>query len=221
MGLHDPKVAVTLEALHAKARGDVFIFLRALPAMALAVLRRRPFFEALEPHLKDAYIPVTRDQGAMLYGVARAIGARTIVEFGTSFGISAIYLSAAAQANGGRFIGTEREPAKIRAARENLAMAGLDGVSEVRDGDAMETLRDLEGPIDFLLLDGWKDLYSPILRMLAPRIRPGGVVFADNIHTFRKTLAPYVAWVQDPRNGFDSTTLPLGHGLEFSVRHGG
>jgi len=72
--------------------------------------------------------------------------------------------------------------------------------------------------VDFVLLDGWKDLYLPVLDLLRPKLRPGAVVFADNIFTFRKALAPYVAFVTDRRNGFESTTLPLGHGLEYSVR---
>jgi len=169
------------------------------------------------PYLSDAYIPISPEQGELLYHTARLVGARTLVEFGTSFGISAIYLAAAARENGGRFIGTEMEPNKIAAARDNLKAAGLDGVSEVRAGDARETLRDLDDPIDFLLLDGWKDVYLPMIEMLRPKLAERAVVFADNIFTFPKALAPYVAYVRDPANGFESTTIPVGHGLEFSV----
>jgi predicted O-methyltransferase YrrM len=215
-GLAAPRVRATLDELHRRAKGDVFVFLRAFPAIASAFVRRRPVFDALEPYLKNAFIPVTPDQGRMLYLMARAIGARSIVEFGTSFGISAIYLSAAAKAAGGRFVGTERDPNKLRAAREHLGRAGLAEVAEVRDGDAMETLASSPGSIDFLFLDGWKDVYLPLVQKLAPRIRPGGLVLADNIHTFKKTLAPYVAWMQDRGNGFESSTIALGHGLELS-----
>jgi predicted O-methyltransferase YrrM len=154
----------------------------------------------------------------MLYLTARAIGARTIVEFGTSFGISTIYLAAAARANGGSVIGTELESKKVNAARANVAQAGLAQFVSILEGDAMNTLANVKQPIDFLLLDGWKDIYLPMIEMLAPKMRAGAVVLADNIFTFKKTLRPYVTHMQDRANGFDSVTLPLGHGMEYSVR---
>jgi predicted O-methyltransferase YrrM len=112
------------------------------------------------------------------------------------------------------------EPGKVRAARANIEKAGLTQFAEVREGDAMKTLATLEGPIDFLLLDGWKDIYLPMIKMLGPRLRPGAVVLADNIYTFKKALRPYVEYMQDRANGFDSVTLPIGvgHGMEYSVR---
>jgi len=217
-GLADPKVASTLKTLHARAKGDLWIFPRALPAVAVAALRGRSIFDAMAPHLKNAYIPVDPDQGRLLYVTARAIEAKTIVEFGTSFAISTIYLAAAARANGGRVIGTEMEPTKVKAARANVAEAGLAQFVDIREGDAMKTLAALEHQIDFLLLDGWKDIYLPMIKMLSPKMRAGAVVLADNIFTFKKTLRPYVAHMQDRTNGFESVTLPIGHGMEYSVR---
>jgi predicted O-methyltransferase YrrM len=218
LGLDDPKVAAALEKLHKRARGDIWVFLRALPAIAGSVLRGRPAIEGALPYLKDAYIPVTRDQGRMLYLTARAIGAQTIVEFGTSFGISTIYLAAAARANNGSVIGTELEAKIVKAARANVAEAGLAQFVDIREGDAMKTLAPLDATVDFVLLDGWKEVYLPVIKLLAPKMRAGAVVLADNIFTFKKTLRPYVAYMQDRANGFDSVTLPLGHGMEYSVR---
>ena len=215
--LYDTRVTATLDRLHELAKGDRWVFLRAGPSVLWSVLRGGTILEGLTPYLNEAYIPITSDQGHFLYLTARLIQARTIVEFGTSFGISALYLASAARANGGRFIGSEREPNKIAAARANLAEAGLEGFAEVRAGDALETLATVEAPIDLVLLDGWKDLYLPMLHLLRPKLRQGAAVFADNIFTFPKELAPYVAFVRDPKNGFESQTLPLGHGLEYSV----
>ncbi len=215
--LTDPNVTAVLDRLHEAAKGDRWVFLRAAPAGIWSLLRGGSILDGITPYLKDAYIPITPEQGKFLYLTARLIDARTIVEFGTSFGISALYLACAARANGGRFIGSEREPHKIAAARANLAAAGLDGVAEVRDGDAMQTFADLPAPIDLVLLDGWKDIYLPMLQLLRPKLRKGAAVLADNIFTFPKELAPYVAFVRDPANGFESTTMPLGHGLEYSV----
>lgn len=215
--LTDPKVIATLERLHEAAKGDRWVFLRAAPSALWSVLTGGTVLDGITPYLGDAYIPITAEQGKFLYLTARLIGARTIVEFGTSFGISALYLASAARANGGRFIGSEMEPKKLAAARANLAEAGLEGVAEVREGDAMKTFADLSAPIDLVLLDGWKDVYLPMIQMLRPKLRKGAAVLADNIFTFPKELASYVAFMRDPANGFESTTLPLGHGFEFSV----
>jgi predicted O-methyltransferase YrrM len=217
-GLDDPRIATTLKKLHARAKGDVWVFLRAAPSALGAALRGRSATEAVNRHLKNAYIPVGPDQGRMLYITARAIRAKTIVEFGTSFGISTIYLAAAARANNGRVIGSELESTKVKAARENVAEAGLQQFVDIREGDAMKTLAHIDAPIDFLLLDGWKDIYMPMIDMLAPKMRSGAVVLADNIFTFKKTLRPYVRRMQHRSNGFASVTLPLGHGMEYSVR---
>ncbi|MCC6848120.1 MAG: class I SAM-dependent methyltransferase [Deltaproteobacteria bacterium] len=216
--LRDPKVTATLDRLHAAAKGDRWVFLRAAPAGLWSLLTGGSMLDGILPYLKDAYIPISPEQGELLYLTARLVDARTIVEFGTSFGVSALYLGAAARANGGRFFGSEREPNKIAAARAHLAEAGLADVAEVREGDAMRTFADLPAPIDLVLLDGWKDLYLPMLRLLLPKLRRGTAVFADNIFTFPRELASYVAFVRDPTNGFESTTIPLGHGLEYSVR---
>jgi predicted O-methyltransferase YrrM len=217
--LDDPKVASLLTRLHAEARGDARYFLRAAPGMALALLRGRKPFSALEPHLKNAFLPVEPAAGRFLYVAARAIRARRIVEFGTSFGISTIYLAAAVRDNGGgEVIGTELEPSKRERALANLAAAGLSDVVDVRLGDATQTLaRDVAEPVDLLFLDGWKDLYIEILELLKPRLRPGALVLADNVRTFKKTLAPFVARVSSG-HGFASTTLPFLSGLEVAVR---
>jgi predicted O-methyltransferase YrrM len=217
--LDDPKVAAVLARLHREARGDVKHFVRAAPAMAFAWARGRPPLEALTPRLKDAFIPVEPAAGRFLYLAARAIGARKIVEFGTSFGISTIYLAAAVRDNGGGSVtGSELEPSKRERALAHLGEAGLGELVDVRLGDARETLaRDLGEPVDLLFLDGWKDLYLEILSLITPRLRPGALVLADNVRTFRKTLAPFVAHVRSG-HGFASTTLPFTSGLEVALR---
>jgi predicted O-methyltransferase YrrM len=212
--LRDWRVRATLERLHREARGDRWRFVAKAPAIAASYLRGGDF----RPFLTDAFIAVSPEQGRFLYLVARTLNARRIVEFGTSFGVSTIYLAAAARDNGGgRVIGSELEPTKLARARAHLAEAGLAEHADVRGGDARETLADVEGPVDLVLLDGWKDLYLPILHLLTPKLRPGAVVMADNIFTFRKALAPYVDYVQSGRNGFQSTTLRISDGFEYSV----
>jgi predicted O-methyltransferase YrrM len=208
-----------LDRLHAEARGDRLRFLGLLPRVLVGKLSGRALFDVMTPEaMKDFYIPVSREQGELLYLTARAIGAKRIVEFGTSFGISTLYLAAALRDGGGeRVIGSEIEPGKHARAVANLRDAGLSDFAEVRLGDALETLRELPEPIDMLLLDGWKDLYLPVLELVTPRLRPGAVVLADNIFTFRKSLRPYVERVQSGLHGFVSTTLHVSDGFEYSV----
>lgn len=209
----------TLDRLHAAAKRDVGQFLKLAPKLVAGFARGRGLWDILTPEaMKDAYIPVNPEQGRLLYLTARALDARTVVEYGTSFGISTIYLAAAVRDNGGGVvIGTEIEPGKHATALANLAEAGLADVVDIRLGDAKETLQQTPEPIDLVLMDGWKDLYLPLVKLLAPRLRPRAVVLGDNIFTFRKSLRPYVEHMQDPKNGFASTTLHLSDGFEYSV----
>lgn len=215
--LDDPQVQCVLAELHQAAGQDWKIFLRAAPSVLLGRLSGKTLMASMAPHLANAYIPVSPEVGRLLYLTALACGAKRVVEFGTSFGISTIYLAAAMREAGGKVFGTEIEPHKIAAARANIARAGLADHAEVLAGDALKALQAVEGPIDLILLDGWKDLYIPVLTLLKPRLRPGSVVLADNIHTFRKDLAPFVAMMRDPAGGFRSATLSLGSGMEYSV----
>jgi predicted O-methyltransferase YrrM len=222
-GLDDPRVKAVLRRLHDAAKRDIFVFVRATPGLLLARLKGVPASIATKPLVAKASIGVLPNVGRLLYLTARAIDARHAVEFGTSFGISSIYLAAAMRDNGGRFVGSEIEASKAAVARRNLDEAGLSAFSEVREGDALQTFRDLAAPIDLVLLDGWKDLYLPMLDLLKPKLRKGSVVVADNIHfppMVRKTMAHYVAYMHDARNGFQSTTLRLGAGIEYSVFEG-
>lgn len=164
--------------------------------------------------LKDLWLPVSRETGALLYMLARSTRARTIVEFGTSFGISTLYLAAALRENGGgRLISTEFEPTKVARAREHLVEAGLDDLVEIREGDALKTLSDgLPEIIDLVLLDGAKALYGDVLDLLLDRLRPGALIVADNAD-----YSPdYLARVRAPNSGFLS--LPFGDDVELTLR---
>jgi predicted O-methyltransferase YrrM len=216
--LRSPQVADVLGRLRTHARRDRYRFLRLVPALLVGTLRGKRFQEIVTVQAaRTIYMPISPEQGELLYLVARSIHARTIVEFGTSFGISTIYLAAAAHDEGGRVVSTELEPGKHAAAHANLGDAGLLDACDLRLGDALETLRDGPGEIDLLFLDGWKDLYLPLLQLLQPRLRVGAVVLADNIFTFKKALRPFVDYVQSGDHGFVSTTLSIGAGLEYAV----
>src|SRR5258708_5154033 len=105
---------------------DVFA-VRRLTTDERRALPLFPWLNVIAPHVKNAYIQISSDAGETIYNTARAIDARRIVEFGTSFGVSTIYLAAAVRDNGGgKVIGTELEPTKVAVARQNIAAAGLE-----------------------------------------------------------------------------------------------
>jgi predicted O-methyltransferase YrrM len=169
--------------------------------------------------LSEFYLPVTPEAGRLLYSLVRASRPATLVEFGMSLGISAIHLASAVRDNGtGRVVTTELSAAKVATATRNFADAGLDDVITVLQGDALETLAPVEGPVQFVLLDGWKDLYVKVLELLEPKLAPGALVVADN--TSMPGLQPYLDYVRDPANGYVSVPFPArdSDSMEISCR---
>ena len=141
---------------------------------------------------------------------------------GTSYGVSTLYLAAAIRDNagakgGGMVIGTEHEPGKARAARLNFARAGLSQWIDLREGDLREALKQIDGPVDFVLVDIWIAMARPALEIVTPHLRPGAIVVCDNTERHRTAYAGYFAFINDPANGFRTMTLPYGGGLELSV----
>jgi predicted O-methyltransferase YrrM len=165
--------------------------------------------------LQDVYMPISADAGKLLYALVRASRPETVVEFGTSFGISTIYLAAAVTDNGtGHVVTAELSPRKAEAARSNLEQAGVGDAVTILVGDARETLRDVPGPVGLVLLDGWKDLCLPVLHLLEPKLTPGALVAADDI-TFG-SMGSYLGYVRDPANGYVTVEFPVEDGMEIS-----
>jgi predicted O-methyltransferase YrrM len=171
-------------------------------------------YHTLYAGLSNQALAISRETGTLLYMLARATRARTIVEFGTSFGISTLHLAAALRDNGGgRLITSEFEPSKATRARATFAEAGFADLVELREGDALETLaRDLPDVIDLVLLDGAKGLYPAILDRLENRLRPGALVLADNADW----SPDYLERVRDPARGYLS--VPFAGEVELSMR---
>lgn len=159
-------------------------------------------------------------QGDLIYLLCRAIGATRVVDFATSFGVSAIYFAAAVRDNGGgTVIGAEIVPDKAATARRNLADAGLAEYADIRLGDARETLRDLGGPADFALIDGFPVASGPslarqVLDVIAPQLRTGALLLNDNGES------DYLEIVRDPARGFRTLSLPIKGSTELSIKVG-
>jgi predicted O-methyltransferase YrrM len=178
-----------------------------------SLMHSKTDYLALYGRLKDVPLPVSRETGTLLYMLARSTQARSIVEFGTSFGISTLHLAAALRDNGGgRVITSEFEPSKVARARQHLMAAGLADLVEFREGDALETLgANLPESIDLVLLDGAKALYPDILARVQGRLREGALVVADNADH----CPAYLAHVRAPENGYSS--VPFGAEVELST----
>jgi predicted O-methyltransferase YrrM len=212
--LAEPKVDAVLSRLFAAADRDHEVRSSLPPDLPQSGDQAFTPLERAEAS-QDIYMPVSPEGGRLLYALVRACRPETVVEFGTSFGISTIHLAAAVTDNGtGTVVTTELSTRKAKAARENLEQAGVAGVVTILEGDALETLASVPGPIGLVLLDGWKELYLPVLRLLQPRLTPGAVVIADD--SSFPSVAGYVAYVRDPGHGFVSVGFPVEDGMEIS-----
>ncbi|HEX4271253.1 MAG TPA: O-methyltransferase, partial [Rhizomicrobium sp.] len=215
-----PAFAGFLDRLFADADASMAVlekrFETMSPAQRDAYFATQSDYKSFYGNVKNAHLAVSRQTARLLYMLARATGARHVVEFGTSFGLSTLHLAAGVRDNGGgKVITTEFEPSKVEHARANFAEAGLAGLIEIRAGDALESLaRDLPGSIDMVLLDGAKSLYPRVLALLEPNLRAGAMIVADNADR----SPDYLAHVRDPGNGYLS--IPFSDDVELTARVG-
>lgn len=210
-------VADLLAHLYAQAAATTSPLLEQTPAAEVdRLMRSKTEYRQLYGSIKELWLPVGQETGTLLYVLARLGKARTLVEFGTSFGISTLHLAAALRDNGGgQLITTEFEPTKVAQARAHLAAGGLLDLVELRCGDALETLaRDLPPHIDLVLLDGAKALYNDILSLVESHLSPGALILADNVDF----CPEYLARVRSPANGYLS--IPLTEEVELSWKIG-
>jgi predicted O-methyltransferase YrrM len=216
--LVEPRVSAVLNSLFAQAEASS-------PLTALAdlsdderarLMGSKTAYRDFYGRLRDMPLAVSRETGRLLYMLARSCRARTVVEFGTSFGLSTLHLAAALRDNGaGRLITCEFEPSKVVRAQANLREAGLAELVEFREGDALQTLRlDLPDSVDLLLLDGAKALYPEILDRVESRLRPGALVVADNADD----SPDYLARIRAAGSGYLS--VPFAEDVELSLRLG-
>jgi predicted O-methyltransferase YrrM len=218
--INSPRVSNVLDTLYAEAaRSDPRIRRAARNSIRTARTEAEHYYN----NLREAFIPVWPEFGNLLYTLARSSRARNVVEFGTSFGISTIYLASAVRDNGdGRVITTEFVPEKAERAKKNLAAAGLANWVDIRIGDARETLSaGLGTKVDMLFLDGAKGLYLPVLKLLEPRLRKGAIIASDN--TDQDRLKGFLKYVRSQRNGYLSSAMLSTHrttttGHELTIR---
>jgi predicted O-methyltransferase YrrM len=165
-----------------------------------------------------APLAVAPEVGRILYGLVIATRPRLVVEFGASFGFSTLHLAAALDDLGaGELITTELIEEKARVTAENLEAAGLAARVEIRQGDALGTLEEIDTPIDLLFLDGSNDLYVEVLQMLESRLSLDALIVADLSHGDPHHVR-YRDYVRDPERGYLSVEIPIDAGLIVSTR---
>jgi predicted O-methyltransferase YrrM len=215
--LKSPAVVMVLDRLHAKAEAEddgARERVRAREAHIGAGLTQAERYEIYG----DAPRPIVREVGELLYVLAVRGKAHRIVEFGSSLGVSTVYLAAAVRDLGeGSLLTSECHVGKAALARQNVADAGLGDCVELRVGDALDTLKHLSESVDLLFLDGRNDLYLPVLELVEPHLSLAALVVAD-LSADDPNLIPFLERVRDPRNGYKSVCVPLDDGVELSTR---
>jgi len=220
--LNDPKLEALLDRLHALSDAQIdetnaYIARRAQKG---SLDKDIVFDDEMHRFFSDKMVALDREKAQFCYLLCRSLRATRVVEAGTSFGISTLYLAAAVRDNqvqNGVVIGTEYEPKKAEAARANFREAGLSEFIELREGDLRQTLRDVGGPVDFMLVDIW-EVALPALELVSPHLRPRGIVVCDNTAAFANAYRAYFEFVNDPRNRFRTITVPFEGGFELTVR---
>lgn len=196
-------VKTTLKALHQDANKDYF-------RMSKEIVKS--VFRPLQPSdFKNIYLPISKNQGQALRQLIIDNQCKEVIEFGTSFGISTIYLADAVRQTGGKVITTELIESKAKRALQNIQDAKLEDYVDIRIGDAMKTLKGHSTPIDFLFLDGWKDLYLPLFQMLEPRFHSGTLIYADNVDM--AGTIPYAKHLLKKGNNYSSQYVHGDKGL--------
>lgn len=218
--LNDPKLEALLDALHAQSQGQSgaidSYFARRIKEGTLS-------WDGMDAEtttfFRDKMVALEKEKAEFCYALCRALGAKRAVECGTSFGVSTLYLAQAIKDNGGgTVIATEWEAAKAKVARQNFAAAGLSQFIDLREGDLADTLKVIDGPVDFVLLDIWAEAVMPAITNIAPHLRQGAVIIADNTESARRGYEAYFTFIADPKNRLKTLTLPFPGGLEMTVR---
>lgn len=167
-------------------------------------------------------IPVGEDVGRLMHALVVGLNAKTIVELGTSYGYSTLFLADAARQTGGTVYSYDVAANKQAYAREQLERADLvDHVTFVH-GNAVSLLKTQPGPVDFALIDLWKNLYVPCLEQLVPILGVGATLIADNMIRPANSRAEAQSYMSAVRAlpGMQATLLPLGNGIDIAVKQG-
>lgn len=203
--MQDDRFEVVLAGYNARAQSEAEELSRTDPADFLA--------------RRDHYLlHVGEEVGRFLHVLAQARGAKRILEVGTSYGYSTLFLADAARRTGGEVTTLDLSAEKQEYARGQLQQAGLDSYVRWVQGDAVSLLDELDGPYDLVLLDPWKEIYIPCFQKILPKLSENAVLVADNMlepKAVRPQAESYRAVVRSEPT-LQSVLLPIGQGIELS-----
>ena len=181
------------------------------------------FDEKTNAFFSDKVMALDPDKSQYCYNLCRALKPKIVVEAGTSYGLSTLFLAAAIKENSegkeekGIIHCSELSPAKVKKAKEYFSRAEVDDVINLRTGDILSTLKDIEGPIDLVLLDIGKPVPTELIKLLYDRLKPGCVILSDEPEQ-RYNYGDFFDYINSPENNFSTMTLPFSGGLEFTVK---
>lgn len=139
--------------------------------------------EDLDRNQSRGMMNVPREDGRILRLLTEAVGAKHVVEIGTSNGYSGIWFCLALRTTGGKLTTHDIDEGRAALARENFKRAGVDQLVTLVMGDAHETVTRIKEPIDVLFIDADKEGYTDYLNKLLPLVRPGGLILSHNIES--------------------------------------
>ena len=203
----EKKAKTHLTVLHQDAKKDI---IRMGKGMLKSV------FSSPQPEdMKNAYLAISKEQGETQHRIFIENECTYIVDFGTYFGLSTMYFAVAMHITGRKVINTEILDSKATKAMENFEKAGVSDLIDIRIGNALETLKNNNQTIDFLFLDGWKDLYLPLLKQLEPNFKSGTLVYADNMNF--ESAKPYADYILNQTNKYQNQIVDKGRGFLSTI----
>ncbi|WP_423379040.1 O-methyltransferase [Burkholderia sp. LMG 32019] len=192
---------------------------------AIAPCLRGRFLETLglstddfdSPEGSPLSLAVSPKTGGFLRNMVLSHRPASILELGSSCGVSTLYFADALRTLGrGLVVATERDALKCARLRDHVGAAGLDAYVDIREGDVFETVGELDGSFDMVFIDVWADAYLTLFKRIERLLRPGSIVLADNMYTAEDAVRPYKHYLDDdPR--FSTMTLDFESGIEFTV----
>lgn len=206
-----------VKKLHLESHKQTYHLLPFMYKYVKSRLLRKPL-KFSSRYFQRFSIAIDPAQGRLLYSLVAAKKPNVIVEYGTSFGISTIYMAAALKnLKTGHIIGTEIEPEKVQIALSHLDNCGLSEYATVKVGNALETLATITQEIDMVLMDGFPDLNLGVLKVIEPKLAQGCLIVTDDAYLFQTDMKSYLSYLEQSKH-YSSQIIPVSDGMVITVK---
>jgi predicted O-methyltransferase YrrM len=190
-------------------------------AAAIAVRAQTPDQLNLLAQIKTIdrdQLSVSEEDGRFLRVMVASNGSKHALEIGAAYGYSTIWIGLGLRETGGHLTSIEYDPARAKAAAENIRKAGLADVVTVVHGDAFAEIPKIAGDFDFVFLDAWKRDYKRFFDLVFPRLRPQGLFLAHNVVNKQNEMRDFLDAIRSHPKLFTSIVTPSGEGMSVSVK---